>query len=99
MITKAFRENFKMKLGKKFNYSPEVKKILMKDGATNRNGKSFSSQSIRNVFNGVRENKPIEIALMECYKIEVQRNLIHQNLNKSFNTKKLNSPETDQSNN
>jgi hypothetical protein len=88
MITTAFRENFKMKLGENFNYSPEVKKILMEDGITNRNGNFFSSQSIRNVFNGIRENKAIEIALFKCYKIEVQRNLLYQNLNKSFKTKK-----------
>lgn len=72
MITKEFRKRFKSSLGVTYNYTPEVKKILQELSVTNRDGNPYSSQSIRNVFNGKRENEAIEFALLQCYKKEVQ---------------------------
>ena len=96
MITAQFRKQFKEKLGEKFNYSPPVKLILQEIGSMNRDGNHFSSQSIRNVFNGDRNNEAIEIAIMECLKREIQQKYKLQSLRSSLQDMNLTSPETDQ---
>lgn len=93
MITEEFRKSFKEDLGENFNYSPEVKKILAERGATNRIGKPYGAQSIRNVFNGVRPNRVIEWAIMECYNRELELISKHETLENDLNRKKLTGPD------
>lgn len=67
MIDQNFRESFKKHLGEAFSYTPHVKKLLAEENETNRNGKPFSSQSIRNVFNGLQEELIVEDAIIRVY--------------------------------
>ena len=84
MITKEFRQRFKSSLGDKFNYSPPVKLILQDMGVKNRNGEPYSSQSIRNVFNGKRGNEAVEIAILQCYKNAIEQRYKLESLKKSL---------------
>ena len=93
MITEEFRGKFKENLGENFNYTPEVKKILYELGSTNRDGNPYSSQSIRNVFNGNRSNRAIETAIIECYKRELQIKCKLESLRSSLENDELTDPE------
>ncbi|MFK7747816.1 MAG: hypothetical protein AB8B65_05475 [Kordia sp.] len=65
MITEKQREKLKKILG--YHYTNDVLKILKKRGITNRKGTAYGSSMIRNVFNGLNENKEIENAIMDLF--------------------------------
>lgn len=88
MISKEFRAKFKKDLGDNFNYTPEVKKILERKAITNRLGRSFEAQSIRNVFNGLRPNRHIEMAILEVYSSELSAIQEHAALQKTVKKKR-----------
>ena len=96
MITAKFRIKFKESLGETFNYTPGVKKILAELDSTNRDGNPWSSQSIRNVFNGQRSNRAIETAIVELYKREIQIKCKLESLRSSLKNDELTDPEQDQ---
>lgn len=82
MINQQFRDKFKTELGDNFNYSPHVKIELMNNGALNRNGFPFSTQSIRNVFNGFQSEDAVELAILQVYQ---KRKLLRQERDKLMN--------------
>jgi len=63
MITKKQREKLKSILG--YHYANDVLKILKKRGITNRKGTAYGKSMIRNVYNGINENKKIEAAIFD----------------------------------
>ena len=63
MIHKAQRKKLKEVLG--HQYTEKVLKILKEHKVTNRRGTAYGKSMIRNVFNGLNENKAIEDAIME----------------------------------
>ncbi len=63
MIHKEQRKKLKEVLG--YHYTKGVLKILNEHKVTNRNGTAYGTSMIRNVFNGLNENKAIEDAIME----------------------------------
>ncbi|WP_298427948.1 hypothetical protein [uncultured Kordia sp.] len=65
MIHKEQRKKIKKILG--YHYSDKVLKILKEKGITNKKGTVYGSSMIRNVFNGLNENKEIEIAILELF--------------------------------
>lgn len=65
MITKEQRKKLKETLG--YHYTGDVLKILKKRGITNRKGAPYGSSMIRNVYNGLNENKEIENAILDLY--------------------------------
>ena len=93
MITDEFRKKFKEDLGDNYSYTPEVRKILAEGNRTNRDGKPFSSQSIRNVFNGLRANDAIEIAIGICYKRGVALKTERASLRGILNNEKSTDPD------
>ncbi|KAB8155435.1 hypothetical protein EZY14_005990 [Kordia sp. TARA_039_SRF] len=74
MITKEQRKRLKKTLG--YHYTGNVLKILKKRGITNRKGSPYGSSMIRNVYNGLNENKEIENAILDLYiqKLEEKEN-------------------------
>ena len=69
MIHKEQRTILKKVLG--YHYTENVLKILKQKRITNRKGIAYGSSMIRNVFNGINENKDIENAIMElCIQIQ-----------------------------
>ena len=65
MILKKQRTELKKVLG--YHYTYEVLKILKREGVKSRRGTPYGTSMIRNVFNGLNENKAIENAIMELY--------------------------------
>ena len=63
MIHKEQRTELKKLLG--YHYTAGVLKILKEKNITSRKGTLYGSSMIRNVFNGLNENKHIEEAIME----------------------------------
>ncbi|QHI36974.1 hypothetical protein IMCC3317_23450 [Kordia antarctica] len=63
MIHKEQRKELKKILG--YHYTADVLKILKEKKVTNRKGTAYGTSMIRNVFNGLNENKEIENAIME----------------------------------
>lgn len=66
MVTEKQRGKLKKVLG--YHYTADVLKILKKRGITNRKGTAYGTSMIRNVYNGLNENKEIESAIMELFK-------------------------------
>ncbi|MEM6718358.1 MAG: hypothetical protein AAF611_03485 [Bacteroidota bacterium] len=67
MITKKQREKLREILG--YHYTKEVFKLLKERKVTNKKGNQYSSSMIRNVYNGINENKDIENAIFDvCIK-------------------------------
>lgn len=65
MITEKQRKELKKVLG--YHYTNDVLKILKKRGITNKKGTAYGRSMIRNVYNGLNENKEIENAIMELF--------------------------------
>lgn len=65
MIHKEQRKKLKKVLG--YHYTAAVLKILKENKITNKRGKPYGTSMIRNVFNGLNENKHIENAILELY--------------------------------
>ena len=65
MIHKKQREELRKVLG--YHYADEVLYILNMHGVTSRKGTPYGKSMIRNVYNGLNENKKIESAIMELY--------------------------------
>ncbi|AXG68196.1 hypothetical protein KORDIASMS9_00386 [Kordia sp. SMS9] len=63
MITKKQHEKLKSILG--YHYANDVLKILKTRGITNRKGTAYGKSMIRNVYNGLNENKKIEAAIFD----------------------------------
>jgi len=67
MIHKEQRGKLKEVLG--YHYAEGVLKILKQRSITNRKGTAYGSSMIRNVFNGINQNKEIENAILELFTI------------------------------
>ncbi|WP_430409316.1 hypothetical protein [Kordia sp.] len=65
MIHKEQRKKLKEVLG--YRYTENVLKILKEKKVTNNKGTLYGTSMIRNVFNGINENKRIENAILELY--------------------------------
>lgn len=65
MIHKAQRKKLKEVLG--YHYTAKVLKILKEKNIVNNRGTPYGTSMIRNVFNGINENKRIENAILELY--------------------------------
>jgi hypothetical protein len=63
MINKEQRIELRKILG--YHYAHDVLKILKRDGVTSRKGTPYGTSMIRNVYNGLNENKKIENAIMK----------------------------------
>ena len=63
MITEIQRKKLKEIIG--YHYTNDVLKILKTRGITNRKGIAHGKSMIRNVFNGIGENKDIEAAIFD----------------------------------
>ena len=68
MITKNEQNQLKKIIGS--HYSSQVKTILNKKKVRNKFGQAYSSEYIRLVFQGLRDNKEIEAAIWELAKIK-----------------------------
>ncbi len=65
MIHKEQSKKLKEVLG--YHYTAGVLKILKQNNVTTNRGKPYGTSMIRNVFNGLNENKRIENAILELY--------------------------------
>ena len=71
MIHKEQRKKLKEVLG--HQYTEKVLKILKENKVTNRRGTAYGKSMIRNVFNGLNENKAIENAILELYTRSIEK--------------------------
>jgi len=71
MIHKKQRIILKKALG--YHYTQGVLKILKQRSITNRKGTAYGSSMIRNVFNGINENKAIENAILELFTQQLEK--------------------------
>lgn len=72
MIHEEQRKKLKEVLG--YHYSDKVLKILKENKITNKRRMSYGTSMIRNVFNGLNENKKIENAILELYTRSLEAN-------------------------
>jgi len=72
MIHKEQRKKLKEVLG--YHYTAAVLKILKEKKITNNRGTAYGESMIRNVFNGINENKKIEKTILELYIQEIEKN-------------------------
>jgi len=63
MISAEERKALKKDLG--YNYAPRVIRILNEKGLKNSRGNEYSTNSIRQIFNGYDENLDIELAIYQ----------------------------------
>jgi len=71
MIHKEQRKKLKEVLGHR--YTEQVLRILKEYKVTNRRGTAYGKSMIRNVFNGLNENKAIENAILELYTRSIEK--------------------------
>lgn len=71
MIHKAQRKKLKEVLG--HQYTEKVLNILKEHKVTNRRGTAYGKSMVRNVFNGLNENKAIENAILELYTRSIEK--------------------------
>lgn len=83
-ISEEFREKIKNQFGDGFRYTTEVKKILKSQKKTNTNGEAYSSDHIRAIYNGKRDNQDIELAILQFFKKTKDKAKKIQTLEKSF---------------
>ncbi len=72
MIHEEQYKKLKKVLG--YHYTDRVLKILKENKVTNRKGKPYGTSMIRNVFNGLNENKKIENAILELFAQTIEKN-------------------------
>ncbi|WP_420573043.1 hypothetical protein [Kordia sp.] len=72
MISKKERKKLQEVFG--YHYSDKVLKILKENNVTNRNGTPYGKSMIRNVYNGLNENKDIENAIWELFLLSSEKN-------------------------
>jgi len=71
MITSEHRKKITQTLGTNLRYTTKVSKILLQKETLNEHTqKPYSAATIRNVFNGLHENRGIELAIMEWFNLE-----------------------------
>jgi hypothetical protein len=71
MIHKKQRKILKKILGS--HYTDKVLHILKEKSVTTRKGTAYGSSMIRNVFNGINENKAIESAILELFTQKLEK--------------------------
>ncbi|MFN3908263.1 MAG: hypothetical protein ACK4JX_04450 [Flavobacterium sp.] len=71
MILKAEKQKIIKAFG--IQYSSKILNILEEKGIKNSKGESFSSNSIRNIVNGLQENIEIEILILQQAGKELDR--------------------------
>ncbi|WP_298427983.1 hypothetical protein [uncultured Kordia sp.] len=71
MIHEEQYKKLKKVLG--YHYTDRVLKILKENKVTNRKGKPYGTSMIRNVFNGLNENKKIENAILELFAQTIEK--------------------------
>ena len=71
MITKKERNALKKILGN--HYTTKVVAVLFAFGIIDKSGETHSPDFIRQVFNGIREHKQIEEAIIEAALIEKEK--------------------------
>ncbi|WP_298424333.1 hypothetical protein [uncultured Kordia sp.] len=75
MIHEEQYKKLKKVLG--YHYTDRVLKILKENKVTNRKGKPYGTSMIRNVFNGLNENKKIENAILELFAQTIEKGERH----------------------
>jgi hypothetical protein len=71
MISKIERKVFKNILGS--HYTDNVTEVLIANKIKDTAGKTHSPQMVRQVFNGTRNHKEIELAIIDAVKIEKKK--------------------------
>jgi hypothetical protein len=91
MITETEKEELKEILGR--NYTRKVLSLLNKNSESSTEGKKYSIQYVRQVFNGLHDNLDVEIAIYDL------RNEIISKQKELKEKKSFSPPENDQPNN